>query len=95
MTFNSLLTFFILHLFNSILYSTLYILYSTLYTLHSLLYNLQGAVLGPDGCLYAMPANARTVLKINPYTLEVKEIGALPKQKDKFQVRSTYCIMVV
>ena len=33
-----------------------------------------GGVTGRDGCIYGIPANADTVLKINPFTQAISEI---------------------
>jgi hypothetical protein len=46
-----------------------------------------GGVLGTDGLIYCMPCDADCVLVINPYTLELTEIGRgkIPPGRDKFQ----------
>lgn len=47
----------------------------------------QNAVLGPDGCFYAIPADANVVLKLDPSDDSLTRLGKgiVPVGKDKFQ----------
>jgi hypothetical protein len=52
---------------------------------HSLQYKWLGGSYGADGCIYGMPSDATTILRIDPFKNEATTFGNVPVGQNKFQ----------